>query len=74
MKILIFLTFFCLAQSLAAAMPQIYDSVIEDLINQKLEEFRVKMRTGDPEMGMPVLAPFQADKLPHSFRFGPIVS
>lgn len=34
---------------------------IEKLLDEKLEEFRIKMRTGDPEMGLPVMAPYQSD-------------
>jgi len=32
------------------------------------------MRTGDPEIGLPVLAPFEIDVFPHTFNFGGIVS
>lgn len=49
------------------------DGIIEDILNQKLEEFRAMMKTGNPDLGIPVLAPFESDRFPNSFSFGGII-
>lgn len=49
------------------------DGVIEDILNRKLEEFRAMMKTGNPDLGIPVLAPFESDYFPNSFSFGGII-
>lgn len=49
------------------------DGIIEDILNQKLEEFRAMMKTGNPDLGIPVLAPFESDHFPNSFSFGGII-
>ncbi|XP_063695687.1 uncharacterized protein LOC134827082 [Culicoides brevitarsis] len=47
---------------------------IEDVLNKKVEELRVLMRTGNPELGIPVLAPFETDHFEGSFDFEGLLS
>lgn len=49
------------------------DGVIEDILSQKVEEFRALMKTGDPELDIPVLAPFESDYFPNAFSFDGII-
>lgn len=49
------------------------DNVIEDIISEALEEFRKIMRTGDPDIGIPVLAPYEAEVYITDFGIGSLL-
>uniref|UniRef100_A0A336N1C5 CSON011029 protein n=1 Tax=Culicoides sonorensis TaxID=179676 RepID=A0A336N1C5_CULSO len=74
MKFLYILGFVSILIVNVTARDDTIDGLIEDILNQKVEEFREIMRTGDPEKGIPVLAPFETDYMENSFSFEGIIS
>jgi hypothetical protein len=71
MKLLI-LVVFCVVFQFAFADSGQY-GFIEGIINKKLEEFREKMKTGDPALGIPPLAPLEIDHVPVKINIGNIL-
>lgn len=63
---------FIIGAAARSPLPSV-DGIIEDILSKKVEELRALMKTGAPDLGIPVLAPFESDYFPNSFSFDGII-